>query len=192
MFLPVRRLRGRQRSFPRIRGDVPASARMGEPGSSFSPHTRGCSWPPSPSRRLGKVFPAYAGMFLFVRLAMLSRRRFPRIRGDVPAAEHIIDSFSMFSPHTWGCSQPLRLNQQIQHVFPAYAEMFRRPATSPLQGKGFPRVCGDVPSALPRWNSMWAFSPRMRGCSESYHQRMSGKRGFPRIRGDVPHIPDFR
>ena len=31
------------RSFPRIRGDVPALGSVNESGSEFSPHTRGCS-----------------------------------------------------------------------------------------------------------------------------------------------------
>ena len=63
MFLDGQKDRKTERSFPRIRGDVPSSPRPTIWKISFSPHTRGCSlaalWFINPE----DVFPAYAGMF---------------------------------------------------------------------------------------------------------------------------------
>ena len=70
--------------FPRIRGDVPANSNSSWVNSEFSPHTRGCSVNESAFVLDAGVFPAYAGMFLSVPCATVSRSRFPRIRGDVP------------------------------------------------------------------------------------------------------------
>ena len=51
-------------SFPRARGDVPASRVCQISMGSFSPRTRGCSAFPGDSGQADMVFPAHAGMFL--------------------------------------------------------------------------------------------------------------------------------
>ena len=54
----------------------------------------------------------------------------------------------LFSPHTRGCSQLLveRLGGGL--VFPAYAGMFRKGKALVERKSGFPRIRGDVPSAM--------------------------------------------
>ena len=131
--------------FPRIRGDVPWALAPGQNSSWFSPHTRGCSWWLRCARPLGCVFPAYAGMFLSVRVMRRVSSGFPRIRGDVPlSAAEVIDSGgfprirgdvprraqaeyvkALFSPHTRGCSVMAAFRGGDDGVFPAYAGMFR-------------------------------------------------------------------
>ena len=72
-------------SFPRIRGDVPTLGYGIWILPPFSPHTRGCSSTTALYPGSAAVFPAYAGMFLWDGIREKTRKRFPRIRGDVPA-----------------------------------------------------------------------------------------------------------
>ena len=92
------------RSFPRIRGDVPWQRKPTPSATRFSPHTRGCSPHRQGRGRVPAVFSAYAGMFRTLAPTHSSPKSFLRIRGDVPPA--------------WA----LRLPQLS--VFPAYAGMF--------------------------------------------------------------------
>ena len=72
------------KSFPRIRGDVPALESRKAQAQLFSPHTRGCSDVEIESMARGEVFPAYAGMFPNNLTTIAVAQCFPRIRGDVP------------------------------------------------------------------------------------------------------------
>ena len=112
-------------------------------------------------------------------------RRFPRIRGDVPAMIRQIQSESGFSPHTRGCSvadgasgavHPVfphtrgcsghgERRQFAVHVFPAYAGMFRLRCGLYPARSSFPRIPGDVPASA---------------------EDIADAERFPRIRGDVP------
>ena len=111
--------------FPRIRGDVPGKKSRAAPTALFSPHTRGCSFPSGPYHAGLLVFPAYAGMFPAASVAFAPARRFPRIRGDVPAAIGFYLVMRRFSPHTRGCSAEDDTPKSFDTVFPAYAGMFR-------------------------------------------------------------------
>ena len=115
------------KSFPRIRGDVPRCYWRLVVGSSFSPHTRGCSLLHHAPHNLAVVFPAYAGMFRVCRVYRRALAGFPRIRGDVPVKQHAKDLGNEFSPHTRGCSAKHGTLTKAATVFPAYAGMFRPP-----------------------------------------------------------------
>ena len=71
--------------------------------------------------------------------------RFPRIRGDVPAAVCETDTAPRFSPHTRGCSRAAWLLVPRPQVFPAYAGMFRQDEPYADTSVRFPRIRGDVP-----------------------------------------------
>ena len=192
--------------FPRIRGDVPHILPTMRPTTWFSPHTRGCSRDLEIASFIQDVFPAYAGMFLQVTREKIAPRRFPRIRGDVPAAEVAANARGMFSPHTRGCSEWLPGSPTRRGVFPAYAGMFLRISGIREAYLGFPRIRGDVPGIPRGHDPVFRFSPHTRGCSyRGLHHRCSGivfpayagmfpmltisstiSSGFPRIRGDVP------
>ena len=125
--VPIRNayINGEKVSFPRIRGDVPPIPPAIPSPPAFSPHTRGCSETLRASGFDLHVFPAYAGMFLIHQLAPVSKIRFPRIRGDVPAVGDQAMGVLKFSPHTRGCSCPMIDEILGGAVFPAYAGMFR-------------------------------------------------------------------
>ena len=114
----------RRPSFPRMRGDVPASLEAANTRLRFSPHARGCSYRDSAQRAAGGVFPACAGMF-------------PRKR---PGA-----GIQGVFPHTRGCSSHLCAARSSALVFPAYAGMFRSTTGAASCPTGFPRIRGNVP-----------------------------------------------
>ena len=131
--------------FPRVRGDVPQK-----------PITR----------TLEKaVFPACAGMFRGVQLAVGVARCFPRVRGDVPLIGPLLDLVVEFSPRARGCSEDDQMLLTMVDVFPACAGMFPRKPKDTNQPNRFPRVRGDVPVTvmIKAWGL--GFSPRARGCS---------------------------
>ena len=64
-----------------------------------------------------------------------------------------------------GCSGSVMEAYTEREVFPAYAGMFLHCADEPTQPFCFPRVCGDVPKHGVAIQSLFKFSPRMRGCS---------------------------
>ena len=195
-----------KKSFPRIRGDVPAIRFRDAFLGLFSPHTRGCSPILSELGHSRCVFPAYAGMFLLVSGHWFLYRCFPRIRGDVPNDNEARKGVKEFSPHTRGCSDAKSAVSNFLQVFPAYAGMF--PATSAAWSNAscFPRIRGDVPTRYGSTQCLRWFSPHTRGCSGSHYWAsviddvfpayagmfpVTGyvdvsAEGFPRIRGDVP------
>ena len=145
MFLKSRGFLWQGESFPRIRGDVPASRVCQISMGSFSPHTRGCS---------GSTMTIYATLL-----------GFPRIRGDVPLSLKLHKPISTFSPHTRGCSfERISLWEPIE-VFPAYAGMFPVSGRNFFPLSGFPRIRGDVPLGLTHPRVGTPFSPHTRGCS---------------------------
>ena len=151
--------------FPRIRGDVPVSDQAINGDYGFSPHTRGCSYPPTVLPALAPVFPAYAGMFRHGFFCRHRRQGFPRIRGDVPKTPKVTGKGQQFSPHTRGCSGSAFPDAAILWVFPAYAGMFRVRCQRSYCGDCFPRIRGDVPFAPSILLGMNWFSPHTRGCS---------------------------
>ena len=206
MFRSVLRLLTQLSGFPRIRGDVPKTCTNQFLGSTFSPHTRGCSEVEHGILPSMIVFPAYAGMFRSQEGSGKYWWRFPRIRGDVPLLERGNAEAERFSPHTRGCSCAKMRHRMQPPVFPAYAGMFRRAKHQGHDEVGFPRIRGDVPHADDYGRAAWPFSPHTRGCSgfiaavnplhvvfPAYagmfrrYRLLDRSRGrFPRIRGDVP------
>ena len=165
MFLFKRVCASKMIRFPRIRGDVPRH--MGTPtrNDRFSPHTRGCSSSPHQFRGTRRVFPAYAGMFRFDRPGHDRCDGFPRIRGDVPGVKNAVDRVKTFSPHTRGCSGRFGTFGRQNHVFPAYAGMFRSSPADNNKKSCFPRIRGDVPPTCKCATARDLFSPHTRGCS---------------------------
>ena len=132
--------------FPRIRGDVPPDHIWPSLQPPFSPHTRGCSAERQATPPQDRVFPAYAGMFLFLDDPPHAPMCFPRIRGDVPATGMPVQPNYTFSPHTRGCSLFTAAAYIGRPVFPAYAGMFLVLRNKSSWFRSFPRIRGDVPS----------------------------------------------
>ena len=151
--------------FPRVRGDVPSGWVWLWVLMAFSPRTRGCSIQVTRAQLTPRVFPAYAGMFLWDPQKMVVENGFPRVRGDVPLPFPKRWVINMFSPRTRGCSFAHQPASVSPSVFPAYAGMFRRLGGKRGIRRCFPRVRGDVPPRHLRLGVRIMFSPRTRGCS---------------------------
>ena len=154
----------------------------------FSPHTRGCSVLEQPVYRAIFVFPAYAGMFLAQLIRWKRLGSFPRIRGDVPCSSLYRLCYLPFSPRMRGCSFALVIGDGFDHVFPAYAGMFRSQCAVSRGHARFPRVCGDVPILIPPQAVENRFSPRMRGCSWAKSDAAKTEAVFPAYAGMFRHI----
>ena len=193
--------------FPRVRGDVPSGDSGAESGTSFSPRARGCSYPRQYKKSLLGVFPACAGMFLLRNVLPNFRRRFPRVRGDVPCSHRTpnltpcgfprvrgdvpntattVTDLGEFSPRARGCSAPPPRSAGALRVFPACAGMF---LVTSIHGSGtvsFPRVRGDVPDSLNPAEIPVPFSPRARGCSFVFRSGCPHRCVFPACAGMFP------
>ena len=132
--------------FPRVRGDVPWGDCSGAISALFSPRARGCSFDFPINLATIEVFPACAGMFRVRRRGNRPRRRFPRVRGDVPTHRATARGRCRFSPRARGCSHHTRNQTCYINVFPACAGMFRIRRRTYHPRRGFPRVRGDVPT----------------------------------------------
>ena len=169
--------------FPRMRGDVPGSRVDLSRSGGFSPHARGCSFRGQIGFFRQKVFPACAGMFRRVKLVLRVVESFPRMRGDVPQAKALEALDKAFSPHARGCSAPVPFSTYRSIVFPACAGMFPRTPHLPPNGRGFPRMRGDVPEILWHEWGQTGFSPHARGCSQVGGNRKRYKTVFPACAG---------
>ena len=67
-----------------------------------------------------------------------------------------------------GCFPVRKLKDAAARVLPAYAGMFPPEKHDLLNRLGSPRVCGDVSCNAPFHRIPCVFSPRMRGCFQSF------------------------
>ena len=63
-------------------------------------------------------------MFRAAAAPVSARPRFPRVRGDVPDADLLVENHGMFSPRARGCSRHGVADAAVGAVFPACAGMF--------------------------------------------------------------------
>ena len=165
MFPRVTRLTSVVVRFPRVRGDVPHFFCFFGGFYRFSPRARGCSSSRCSAVLPSRVFPACAGMFRSLWFELGDPIGFPRVRGDVPCVPSLSNPIVVFTPRARGCSVLSDLQQDGQYVFPACAGMFPWAIVENGPIKRFPRVRGDVPTAVSDALKSGQFSPRARGCS---------------------------
>ena len=160
-------------------GDVPSRLRFATRRCSFSPCGRGCSVTSLELETQFVVFPVWAGMFRHRIRGQKLLLSFPRVGGDVPSPRTTARSTGAFSPCGRGCSGAAGAFQVDSLVFPVWAGMFRR-GRGPASGRQrFPRVGGDVPTAVSHTMPPALFSPCGRGCSAAARQRANDARVFP-------------
>ena len=92
----------------------------------------------------GKVFPAYAGVFLPICLTSPFLFCLPRIRGGVSLFTGIMSMGKESSPHTRGCFQTKPGLSVVFRVFPAYAGVFPAGDWPAVEECGLPRIRGGV------------------------------------------------
>ena len=200
-------LRGRtSRSFPRTRGDGPLLWSNIQTLQPFPPHTRG--WTLillHPGAHLF-VSPAHAGMDRTRGRRTRGPHRFPRTRGDGPAASPRIALRLMFPPHTRGWTAGAHARAVRRRVSPAHAGMDRGASWCTGSLGCFPRTRGDGPlqylieaagAGFPPHTRGWTLrmrcardpcdvSPAHAGMDRTRGRRTRGPHRFPRTRGDGP------
>ena len=154
-------------SFPRTRGDVPATGIRPRIIPQFPPHTRGCTYVDDCTLGDMGVSPAHAGMYPDLCLKGPKCRGFPRTRGDVPVDKTILAVTQQFPPHTRGCTAAEAYGAHADPVSPAHAGMYRRQPERRPQPRCFPRTRGDVPRTTVAWKVTFVFPPHTRGCTPS-------------------------
>ena len=175
--------------FPRLRGDGPQCGLRRRPGWPVPPPTRGWS-PGYPARAaLPRGSPAYAGMVLQGDRDKPKRVRFPRLRGDGPAANMTSDNVNKVPPPTRGWSWTDYPPRAICPGSPAYAGMVPTGAAQNGLPSRFPRLRGDGPASPDRVAFLTAVPPPTRGWSVvGVHQRPDNI-GSPAYAGMVPMKP---
>ena len=109
---------------PRVCGDVSRKL-VGFSGQNrFSPRMRGCFRMISDLQPGEVVLPAYAGMFLSIKIYVLTIDGSPRVCGDVSRTIQNRNCRRWFSPRMRGCFQKKPPPSEVSMVLPAYAGMF--------------------------------------------------------------------
>ena len=111
-------------SSPRVCGDVSRAVRLRCAAAAFSPRMRGCFRMISDLQPGEVVLPAYAGMFLSIKIYVLTIDGSPRVCGDVSRTIQNRNCRRWFSPRMRGCFQKKPPPSEVSMVLPAYAGMF--------------------------------------------------------------------
>ena len=109
---------------PRVCGDVSRAVRLRCAAAAFSPRMRGCFRMISDLQPGEVVLPAYAGMFLSIKIYVLTIDGSPRVCGDVSRTIQNRNCRRWFSPRMRGCFQKKPPPSEVSMVLPAYAGMF--------------------------------------------------------------------
>ena len=151
--------------FPHMRGDVPRTRKAIEYVEEFSPHAWGCTDLRQDAQVVVFVFPTCVGMYRKYTVKTDPYGCFPHMRGDVPRIARRYPGGTLFSPHAWGCTAPIRQQQEEAQVFPTCVGMYRVPAPVGQLPQSFPHMRGDVPPFLFQRGTSKAFSPHAWGCT---------------------------
>ena len=106
---------------PRMRGDRPELGMRLLKEHVFTPHARGSTETKKERRLLPSVYPACAGIDPEGRERREKKESLPRMRGDRPLTEAMVEQLQWFTPHARGStlSMAFRLEQTV--VYPACA-----------------------------------------------------------------------
>ena len=169
----------RRRWFPRPRGDGPFEQSFSQRGRVVSPPTRGWTQTRLGMQGRGGGFPAHAGMDPSMGQHHAEQLRFPRPRGDGPAAVIYRDREIEVSPPTRGWTNRCSASLVPSGGFPAHAGMDRPRRPACRRSARFPRPRGDGPlNAV--WGNGWsAVSPPTRGWTAGDDRQLGARDGFP-------------
>ena len=191
-----------------MRGDRPIRARRSERLDKFTPHARGSTCYHRRCSRCRKVYPACAGIDQLRTEEDATPIRLPRMRGDRPAQDLVLDGHKMFTPHARGSTRGEGEDAQAQGVYPACAGIDHHFPWADICRTGLPRMRGDRPKQKARFHHHPKFTPHARGSTPApssllYHMFVYPAcagidlygglvvhyfNGLPRMRGDRPDL----
>ncbi len=150
-----------------MRGDRPSYWATQTSLQRFTPHARGSTLTRGRENPASHVYPACAGIDLYIRGPYLPPERLPRMRGDRPDVPRCAKNLWGFTPHARGstvyCSIPLLL----PYVYPACAGIDRGKLGTAIHLPGLPRMRGDRPKPRGKYWTHVRFTPHARGSTLS-------------------------
>jgi len=134
------------RCLPRMRGDPPVPQVHAGILSPSTPHARGSTPLPEDKRRLAEVYPACAGIHLFLLKGERAEKCLPRMRGDPPTSNSCPRRIFTSTPHARGSTPGTRGTRNQGNVYPACAGIHLNNKNYRKRLQGLPRMRGDPPS----------------------------------------------
>jgi len=148
---------------PRMRGDRPQTETTVPSQSQFTPHARGSTYRKFVHLSTFSVYPACAGIDLYVIHSPSIIICLPRMRGDRPKIPILFNEATGFTPHARGSTCMECRSRRTGPVYPACAGIdpvscFGREVNSRL-----PRMRGDRPLLMYFFPDFIMFTPHARG-----------------------------
>ncbi len=151
--------------FPRPRGDGPSKLLEGVCCMTVPPPTRGWSLIYAEGAARGVGSPAHAGMVPRRGGDTMTKKRFPRPRGDGPWLPAFIGVVKSVPPPTRGWSPTPRCFVDVSNGSPAHAGMVLGKAGGSEMSIWFPRPRGDGPDNRDLFSRVHGVPPPTRGWS---------------------------
>ena len=148
---------------PRMRGDRPSRCHCCVGSHRFTPHARGSTLIGALRPDAYQVYPACAGIDLYLSRKNLYTYGLPRMRGDRPYHSELRESKKPFTPHARGSTHRVYHWCCVASVYPACAGIDRIYLTSLLLLLCLPRMRGDRPQSRTSLPVMIPFTPHARG-----------------------------
>ena len=133
-----------------------------------------------PSLSSGKVFPAYAGVFLVVFAVKPRKLSIPRIRGGVSCKVPAMRLRRRYSPHTRGCFLSVSRKSASTRYSPHVRGCVSFSVFFSSRGLGFQACAGVCPKFPPFWQSQPCFPACAEVCLSKPPIQLAST-GLPRI-----------
>ncbi len=151
-----------------MRGDRPTTSPPMAPAPAFTPHARGSTAARRVQGVLDVVYPACAGIDLFIAAFSAAPKSLPRMRGDRPLRERLLELGLKFTPHARGSTPEPVFFGDGKAVYPACAGIDPFHLPSAAQPLGLPRMRGDRPSRATTSSRTVPFTPHARGSTQVF------------------------
>ena len=173
-------------SFSRTRGGDPIIYRARVCLHMFFPHTRGWSRLDAAGTSFLPVFPAHAGVILYLYQWPPTHKRFSRTRGGDPDTTRASLSAPRFFPHTRGWSRNPSLDMGTVLVFPAHAGVIPVLSANRSDSSGFSRTRGGDPGRISMFSAGHEVFPAHAGVIPPRPEGWVVSWSFSRTRGGDP------
>ena len=148
---------------PRMRGDRPQVKRPTGARSWFTPHARGSTEDGAKFRGARHVYPACAGIDLYLAPLGMIFLGLPRMRGDRPHEWGDDGEKIPFTPHARGSTRKYSQKHGLYYVYPACAGIDLLCFSLQDALSSLPRMRGDRPLNVKDSDSRQEFTPHARG-----------------------------
>ena len=169
-----------------MRGDRPSKMVFLDGAGRFTPHARGSTYLSWLTEEDGYVYPACAGIDLWLAVSQPTTNRLPRMRGDRPPLPWHLTRATAFTPHARGSTITMPPIPRSACVYPACAGIDPDPGFVYSDTWGLPRMRGDRPTPFKLPNKSWRFTPHARGSTPWYRDKGLLLRVYPACAGIDP------